>query len=577
MMDQALLPSIVTIFALSIVVILFCDRLRLPPIVGYLVTGTLAGPHGFGLVNDIHVVDLLAEIGVVLLLFKIGMKLTVTMIASYKRFFFVTAPLQVFLTVAISFGVAQLLGKPVGESIFLGFLLSLSSTAIVFKIIEDRGETSSPQGKMMLGILIFQDIAAVMMILATPYLSFERISEIDYAFLWSVAKGFIVLTTVFIAASKLVPKMLYYIVKTKRQELFLLSLFTICFGVAWFAFSLGLTLSLGAFLAGMIIADSEYSTEAIGGVAPYQELLTSFFFVSIGMLFNLNFVFQYPIETIAITLGVLFMKTAVTTVSSVISGMPLRASLLTGIALSQIGEFSFVLLRFGEEGGIGTPHYYQLFLAVSVLTMTLTPGLIYLAPRFVDWVLTWPLPEVFKTGFSPLKMPKIKEEMEDHLIIVGFGFIGRHLAFASKQASIPYSIIDMSAELVRDEKKKGEPIHFGDATHDTVLEHLNIKAARVIAVLINDPLAAERIVGHARQLNPAMDILVRTRYVRQMPPLLRAGANEVIPEEFGTSVEIFSHVLKRFEASSEEIEKNINEMREEGLQVARHLFYQVEA
>lgn len=571
MAAHTLLASIVIIFGLSILVILLCERLKIPSIVGFLFTGVLCGPHGFRFIQDVSQVDELAEIGVILLLFKIGMKLTISKISSFKRFFFITGPLQVFLTVLAGYLIAQSLQRPIGESIFLGFLLSLSSTAIVFKLLEDREESRLPFGKLALGVLIFQDIAAILMMLATPYLTSKEIAVVDYSFLWQLLKGALILGGLFFASTKIVPRLLFEIAKTNHHELFLLTILTICFGVAWLASSLGLSLSLGAFLAGMMIADSEYSTEAIGGVIPYQEMFTSFFFVSIGMLFDKSFLFEHPALLAVATLGVLILKSGVGTISAMISGMPLKISLLAGLCLSQIGEFSFVLMRFGQFAGIGTEFHYQLFLAVSVLTMALTPALFYLAPIFADRVLCLPIPTVVKTGFSPLKSSKGKEMQCDHLIIIGYGFMGRHLARICKQSNIPYVILDMNADLVRSERKKGEPIYFGDATHDVVLEHMNLKEAKIAAILINDPLASLRIVKHSRKMNPGVDILAKTRYSDQMPPLFEAGANEVVPEEYGTVVEIFSHVLQRYDAPPEEIERSINQMRNEGYQIVRHL------
>jgi K+:H+ antiporter len=570
-----ILPSFVLLFSLSLVIVMVCDRLKLPTILGFLVTGIISGPNGLGLVSHVDDVHQIAEIGVILLLFRIGMKLKLGKIADIKRYFFIAGPLQVGFTAFAGFLIGMILGKPMGESILLGFLLSLSSTAVVFKILEDRGEAITPHAKVMLGILIFQDIAAVLMLLITPHLTSAGLAQLNFSLVVELMKGLSTLIVVFLCAEKIVPNLLYYITKTHRNELFLLSILTICFGVAWMASSLGLSLSLGAFMAGLIIADSEYSSEALGGVIPYQEVFTSFFFVSVGMLFQLGFVLLHPLEVALFTGGIIALKTVIAVAMIMLTGMPLRTSILAGISIAQIGEFSFVLMRMGKQLGIDAESNGQCFMAASVLTMFLTPLLMYLAPLLASIALRLPLPKLLTNGFSPIDAPHEKKEYEDHLVIVGYGYSGSHLSRAAKDAQIPYVILTMNTEVVRAEKKKGEPIYFGDATHDSVLSHVNIEKAKALAVIVNDPVAAERIVSHVRAQNPNIYIIVRTKYMNQIPKLLHAGATEVVPDEFGVSVEIFSHVLHQFKATPDLIDRCVKVVREEGYQMFRPLFNQI--
>ena len=536
--------------------------------------GIISGPHGLKLVSHVDDVHQIAEIGVILLLFRIGMKLKLDKIADIKRYFFIAGPLQVCFTALAGFFIGMLLGKPAGESVLLGFLLSLSSTAVVFKILEDRGESITPHAKVMLGILIFQDIAAVLMLLITPHLTSAGLAQINLNLILELTKGLSVLVVVFLCAEKIVPKLLYYITKAHRNELFLLSILTICFGVAWMASSLGLSLSLGAFMAGLIIADSEYSSEALGGVIPYQEVFTSFFFVSIGMLFQLGFVLMHPFQVALFTFAIIALKTVIAVAAIMFTGMPLRTSILAGITISQIGEFSFVLMRLGQQVGIGSEINGQCFMAASVLTMFLTPVLMYLAPIFAEWALKLPLPKILTNGFSPIDAPGEKQEFEDHLVIVGYGYSGSHLSRAAKDANIPYVILTMNTEIVRAEKQKGEPIYFGDATHDSVLSHVNIEKAKAMAVIVNDPIASERIVSHVRSLNPNIYIIVRTKYMNQIPKFLQSGASEVVPDEFGVATEIFSHVLHQFKATPDIVDRCVQVVREEGYRFIRPFFNQ---
>lgn len=450
-MEIPLLRDIIIIFTLAIGVLLICHRFKIPTIVGFLLTGVLCGPHGLGLVRDITDVQTLASIGIVLLLFSVGMEFSLKKIFEMRRFFILGGLMQVGLTVVAGFGVAQVLGRPLGESVFLGFLLSLSSTAIVLKILEVREESDTPHGRVILSILIFQDIIAVPMMLITPLLN-EGMSHLNYAFLIQLGKGLIILVLVFISAERIVPKLLYYVTRTRSRELFLLSVLVICFSVAWLASSVGLSLSLGAFLAGLIVSESEYSNEAIGNMLPLQDIFASFFFVSMGMLLDLSFVIEHPIIIVVITCGILVLKSFVASLTTLVVGMPLRTAVLSGIALSQVGEFSFVLAKSGIEYGLGTSFHYQLFLAVSLLTMTVTPVLIHFSPYLAGIAMNLPFPAILKTGLKPLKMKTAFGE-KNHIIVIGFGLSGKNIAKSAKESKIPYVIIEMNSDTVRREKK----------------------------------------------------------------------------------------------------------------------------
>ncbi len=251
-------------------------------------------------------------------------------------------------------------------------------------------------------------------------------------------------------------------------------------------------------------------------------------------------------------------------------GMPLRAVAMAGIALCQIGEFSLVLAKAGSGYDLASEYQYQLFLAVSLLTMALTPTLMALSPYIAEFLLRLPFPVRLKSGLRP--MQEAHKKIQDHIVIVGYGLSGIHLAHSAKEGKIPYAILDMNAEIVKHEKQKGEPIHFGDATHESVLHHVNVGEAKVVAVVINDSHSASRIVEMARRLNPKAYILVRTRYLREMKLMYQVGADEVIPDEFGSSIEIFTRVLRKYQIPNQEVEKIVSAMRFEGYEMLRVLF-----
>jgi len=567
--EVPIIKEIVIIFALSIGVLLVCHRLHLPPVVGFLLTGILCGPHGLGLVAGIDDVQNLATIGVVLLLFTVGMEFSLRNIIKYKFYFFGGGILQVFLTLLTCFVISRyLLGCSIGESVFLGFLISLSSTAIVLRILEEKRESETPHGKLILGILIFQDIIAVPMMLMVPILAGEG-EEFDIAHIYNFGKGIALLALLAFAAFRGVPRLLYYVTRTKNRELFLLTVLTVCFAVAWLTSSVGLSLSLGAFLAGLVVSESEYSDEAIGNVLPFQEIFTSFFFVSMGMLLNVSFVIEQPLLILGITASVLLVKFFLAGGSALALGMPLRSAILSGMALCQVGEFSFVLAHSGMSHGLASQYEYQLFLAVSLLTMAMTPALMSMSHWLAHFAGMLPIPDIIKNGlyFSP----KADEfhPLEGHIIIAGFGIRGKCLAKAAKEVQIPYVILEMNPETVRAEKLKKEPIHFGDPSHDLVLVHAGIKTAKTLAVVINDPKASMNIIKAARLLNPHVYIIARTRYIQEAEQIFRCGADEVIPDEFGSSLEIFTRVLQKHEISQEQLQKHIDDFRLESFNALR--------
>jgi CPA2 family monovalent cation:H+ antiporter-2 len=328
-----------------------------------------------------------------------------------------------------------------------------------------------------------------------------------------------------------------------------------CFGIAWLTYLAGLSLALGAFLAGLIISESEYGHHALGNIVPFRDVFTSLFFVSIGMLLDLGFLIKHPDQVALITVAVIIAKTLIATIAVLFLGFPLRTAIIVGLTLCQVGEFSFILAKVGVDYGLLVGDTFQLFLAVAVITMGVTPFIMALAPRVANAALRLPLPAKLKTGFSS-KSESVSEhkthELEDHLIIVGYGLSGKNVATAAKTAKIPYVIIEMNPETVRNEKKAGEPIIYGDATHEAVLEHVGIEGARVMVVAISDPTATRGITSVAVRLNPKIHIIARTRFFRETTALRELGANEVIAEEYETSVEIFARVLAKYLVPKEE-------------------------
>lgn len=561
-MDFPLLHDIVILLGFSVVVVFILQRFRLPSILGFLITGLIIGPYGFSLIENNEQIEILSEIGVILLLFVIGMELTVKQLSSIKRTVLYGGFMQVGLTIGVTTLIYLFLGFPWNQSVFIGFLFSLSSTAIVLKILQDRNEIASPHGRTALGLLIFQDIIVVPMMLFTPLLAGNSTNLVNEILLLLIKSGLIVLFT-YLAARYIVPKAMYLIAKTKSKELFLLTTITLCFTVAFLTASAGLSLALGAFLAGLIISESEYSYQATSTILPFRELFISFFFISIGMLLNLDFFVQNIAMILILVLIVFVLKGTIIAVVTALLKYPLRTVLLTGLALFQVGEFSFILSRIGIEYGLLSPEMNQYFLSVSVISMLLTPFVIIFSERISSMVLNSPL---HKPWNMIIKNPKIEDrsalkDLENHLLIIGYGINGRNLAKAARYSKIPYVILELNAQIVRVERLKGEPIYYGDAVHEHILERLRVKKARVVVVAISDPSATKIIISNIRHISPSVYLLVRTRYVKETESLLALGADEVIPEEFETSVEIFSRVLANYLVPVDELENLVDTIR----------------
>jgi CPA2 family monovalent cation:H+ antiporter-2 len=566
-MDIPLLSDIVILFALGIVIVYACHMMRIPTIVGFLLTGVLAGPHGMGLISAVHEVELLAEIGVVLLLFTIGLEFSMQSLWQLKRSVLLGGSFQVLVTLIATFGIAMGVGKAAGEAVFLGFTVSLSSTAIVLRLLQQRAEMDSPHGKINLSVLIFQDVVAVPMMLLVPLLK-GGAGGASAMFLPLFAKGVAIVAFAIVSARWVVPQILFRIAATRNRELFLLTVVVMCLSVAWLTSSIGLSPALGAFLAGLIISESEYSYQALSNLLPFRDLFTSLFFISIGMLVDFRVLLGHPGEVGFLVVGVMGLKTAIAGGAAAILGYPLRTMILSGLAISQIGEFSFILAKSGVEHGLLTGEGYQIFLAVSVFTMAATPFIIAGGPSIANILLF--RGEKLKFSNRPTDS-ETANPLRDHLIIVGFGLNGRNVARAARSAGIPYTIVEMNPVTVKREKARGEPIHYGDASQEAVLHHVDVHQARIMMVAIPDPIATRMVVASARSVNPRLHIITRTRFLPEVKHLYDLGANEVVPEEFETSVEILSRVLAGYFVPFDEIEKFAAQVRGDGYGMLRKL------
>lgn len=563
-MENGLLFQIVVIFLLSIGVTLVCNRIKLPATVGFLLTGVICGPYATGVVADHAAIDQVAEIGVAMLLFTIGMELSGDALNRLKKPVFLGGSLQIGLTVLAVACVGLLYGTGWRLGVFWGCLIALSSSAIVLRIMQEKGTGATPAGRLSLAILVFQDIMVAPMLLCVPLLA----GTLDLSWRQALVSVLYVvgaLGGVLLFAHFGLNKFMEAVVRTRTPEILLLTTLGLCLGMALLTSALGLSLSLGAFLAGLLLARSQYSMSVISGILPYRDVFMSLFFISVGMMLNLEYFAQRFILIIVGTLIFVLLKSLLTLPAVLVQNYPLRTAIIVSVTLAQVGEFSFVLAAQGLGAGLFNMDSYQTFLAVSVLTMMLTPGLIAAAPRIANFCRR-------NTPLPPTEPESDREgkELEDHLIIVGFGISGKQLAHVAKESGIQYTILEMNPETVSRYRDK-EPISHGDATQPVVLEHLGIEKARVLSIVISDPAAVRAITVEARKLNPDVHIVARTRFFTEIAPLRKLGADEVIAEEFETSIEVFSHVLAQYLVPRQDIENYAAHFRQANYRMIRRI------
>lgn len=558
-MDLFTLEELVIVLAASVLIIYLSHKLKLPSVVGFLLTGVLIGPGGLSLVKNTGTVNALAEIGVVMLLFTIGLEFVPERLKRIQRNFWAGGGLQILLTTAACVGlIVPVFGVGFREALFYGFLVSLSSTALVLKIQADRGETDAPQGRISLGILIFQDIAIVPMIALVPVLANAgSVSAGAIALRFGLSAA--VIAAVFVVARFLMPRILHVVVRTRIREVFLIATLFICLGMALLTSALGLSLALGAFLAGVLLAESDYSHQVVSDVLPFKDVFNSLFFISVGMLLNIGEVWKFRSTILALVASILLLKAIIVVLTVAALGYGPRIALMTGLALAQIGEFSFVLAGVGRANGLLADDLFQAFIASSILTILATPFLIQISPALADRserALRWKRRIAAAGGMSG-------RDLKDHVIIAGYGLNGKNLAHVLKEAGIGYVILELNPVTVRSAAAEKEPIIFGDVSSRVILEEAGVRRAKGIVFAISDPLMTRRGVKAVRDLNPDIFIIVRTRYASEIDGLLGLGAGDVIPEEFETSIEIFIRVLEKYHVPRNIIDAQVKMLRGE--------------
>lgn len=527
MTEFVFLRDLVIILTAAVTVVALLRRLRVPSIAGFIIAGTVVGPYALGLVDDLHQVEVLAELGVVLLLFGIGLELSLDRIRRLWRPIILSGTLQVVGTVLVVLALSILFGRGVRSGLALGFIIAVSSTAIVLRGLSTRGELETPHGRLALGILVFQDLCVIPMVLIIPVLGDSGAG----ANVWEpLVLAAAVIAGTLGAARLVVPRFLDMIARTRQRDLFVLSVFLVCLGTACIVSSVGVSLALGGFLAGLVVSGSRYREQVFADLVPLRDVLSSVFFVSIGMMLDLQNIIRDLLPILGLFAAIITGKYVIIFLTASVMRLPPRVGILTAGSLSQVGEFSFVLLLATRGTGLlEDPLAGNLTVAI-ILSMLVTPFGLAMGPHLASGMgkLT-PLTRLLQVRTTE-EMSETKS-LRDHVVIAGYGLTGQTLAVALAALDVRYIIVDINTENVRAAVRRGEPACFGDVTSAEVLDHLGIADAGQFVIAINDPDATARATRAARHAAPDLRITVRTAYDIDVDRLMEAGATQVVTAE----------------------------------------------
>lgn len=569
-MVHHLIKDLTLLLLISLPINIVFHRIKFPSVMGYLIAGVLIGPHGLKLVSDVSSVKELAEIGVVLLLFVIGLEFSLGRLLKNLASVLGVGSLQLGLTTIVVWFIFNAIGLNQNQSIALGLIITLSSTAIVLKMITDRAEIDTLHGKLCIGILLFQDLCVVPIMLLLPFLGQSGVSSNpDFAF--AMVKSLTAVIAIYFLSRLIIPKGLVWVARFGNKEHLTLSVVFLILATCWASQKLGLTLAMGALIAGMIISESEYNHQIILDILPLRDYFSSIFFISVGMLLQINLFLDYVWICLAFTALVFLVKGSMTTLSCLLARVPLRVSFVVGMRLAQVGEFSLILSALAQEQGMFDSHQYQLLLIVSILSMIFAPLVIQISTAFSIRVLSkWKHEEVNSSQKGGIGL-------KGHVIVVGYGVGGRTLAQVLLETKIPFLVLDLDGERVKQALTSGVITHYGDCAQEEVLRRAGLMESRMIVFKISDYAVTEKAVRLARKINPKVKIMVRTRRTGQVEELKAAGADQVIPEEFEASIEIFSRVLRDYRTPNNIIEQQVELIRLEGYSVLRGLSLNTES
>ncbi len=564
LLDEIAIAAIVGVLV-SVVV----APLRIPTVAGLLLSGAIVGPHGLGFVTDTHAIEVISEMGVVLLLFTIGLEFSLSRLNFILSRVALGGVLQVGGTLLGAVLIARLIGFDWNEAVFFGFVFALSSTAIVLRALTERRELDAPHGRFIVGTLIFQDLCVVPMVLLVPLLAAGGGSRLYLDVGLALGKAVLLVVVVLGVSRLLVPRALKWVAASRSREVFLLAVISLCIGTAWLTSLAGLSLALGAFLGGLVVADTEYRHRAMGDLLPLRDVFLSFFFVSLGMFFDAEVLAERPLEVALLLFAFIGAKGAVATASALVMRFPPRAAWLAGIGLAQFGEFGFVIVRLGLSTDLVHRAEVDPLLNAGIISMFLTPLMLQRAPHFTAGErLLAPLARILRArGIE--EVDASDRTPTGHVVVVGYGVAGQLVANALRSLQVEQLILELNADVVRKGRLAGDQVYYADATSEEALDHAHVRTARCVVVMINDPAATSRVADTVRRVAPDTPVIIRTHYLAERASLLELGASQVVVEEVEGGVEILARVLRELDAPRNVIDLEIAAARRATLESVR--------
>ena len=559
--------NLLIILASSLVVIALFQRLRLPPVLGYLCVGLMIGPTAFNWVNESEELPDLAELGVVFLLFSLGLEFSLSKMLALRKVVFRLGSQQVLLTALLLGGLLMLLGLSATPALLLGAGLSLSSTAIVSKELGSLGEIFSSHGQNAIAVLLFQDVVAVLLLTLVPVFA----GSSDQAWYWALpvtlGKTVVLFFGLLLASRWLLPRLFHEVAAARSPELFVLLALVIVLLTAWLTHLLGLSPALGAFLAGMLLGESHYRHQIEADIRPFRDILLGVFFVSIGMLIDLQLFASHGLLILGLTLGLLVIKGCVVALLVRWRGSDAETAWRSGLALAQGGEFCFALMALMQQNELMPAEIGGLLLAATFCSMLLTPLLLRAAPRIALRLHRKPNEEAKLEEISALNAG-----LHSHVVICGYGRVGQSIGRFLRHAQQPYIALDNDPVRVQEAGVSENCVHYGDSRRGELLVAVGLERARLLVIAVDQADIALLILKEARRFNPAVPILVRTRDDSQLTELKAAGASEVVPELLESSLMLASHALIMLGLPGQQVQDRVDQVRRDRYRLL-HDFY----
>ena len=565
-----LLEEITVIATVSVLVTLVLGRLKLPVVAGLVLSGALVGPKALSLAHDPEAIEVIAEVGVIFLLFTIGLEFSLSRLKNIFRQVALGGLLQVGVTTLVTSMVCLSMDLSLPEAIVYGFVFALSSTALVLRTLGERGELDAPHGRFIVGTLIFQDLCIVPMVLIVPLL----INGLDKPETWqeitlALVKATLVVVLLFAVSRKVIPHLFRWVNASRSNEVFILTVLCLCIGTAYLTSLTGLSLALGAFLAGMIVADTDFRHRAMGDILPLRDVFVSFFFVSLGMFFDFHLLAEKPMEVVLLLIAFIGGKGLIAILAASFMRFPPRAAWLAGVGLAQFGEFGFIILQLAIQEGVVLEAEIGTLLNAGILSMFLTPLLVYKAPHFTAG-------ERALDPLAKLLRARSAEELEDrtvghsdHVVVIGYGLAGRLLTNSLNRLKIEAVALEMNSDNVELGRKLGDPVYYADATSEEALGHAHVETCRAIVIMINDNQAIERVISTIARMKVEAPVFVRTQYMRGSEKLQNELPVNIVASEVEGGLEILSLVLNQLRIPRNLIVREIDQAREETMHTDR--------